>query len=153
MTNENEIPPPVSPLTVKLNLTVLRFIASQFSAKWLPAVERVVTSDYRTAEHNAAIPGSAKNSAHVHGLAEDFQMKYKANGQPVPEVQAKAMYDQIIAPNWPGFTEWEGSSGKEGYHIHWNLSREITTYMGLVGTLGLGIAGYAIIKTWSDHNG
>ena len=150
--DEKTIPPPVSPLTVKLNLSILRFFSSMFAAKWFPSMEMVVTSDYRTKEHNTQI-GGAENSAHVHGLAEDFQLKYKAGGQLVPEAQAKVVYDTIIAPNWPGYTEWEPSSSKEGYHVHWNLSREITSYIGPVGVAAIGIIGVAIINGWSKRHG
>lgn len=150
--DETKIPPPVSPLTVQMNLAILRFFSKVFSAKWFPTMERVVTSDYRTVEHNKSV-GGEENSAHVHGLAEDFQLKYKAGGQVVPEAQAKIVYDTIIAPNWPGFTEWEGSSKGEGYHIHWNLSREITSYIGPVGLAALGVVGVAVINHWSNKNG
>ena len=97
---EADIPPPVSPLTKQLNLAMLRFVMSFFSAKYLPSFDVVVASDLRTPEHNAQVGGVA-NSAHLHGLAEDFQLHYKANGQVVPEAQAKAVYEQFIAPNWP----------------------------------------------------
>lgn len=153
---ENDIPPPVSPLTKQMNLTLLRFVRGMFVSKYLPAFDFVVTSDLRTPEHNAQVGGAA-NSAHLHGLAEDGQLHYRANGQVVPASQAKAVYDQVIAPHWPGFTEWEPASttatGSEGYHIHWNLSREISTYAGLVGLAGLGVVGFVIINNWGNKNG
>jgi len=147
MTIESAIPAPVNPLTIKLNLTILRFVLSQFAAKWLPAFDLVVTSELRTAEHNKKV-GGVDNSTHVHGLGTDFQLKYKANGEPVPEVQARAAFDGFIKPNWPGHSEFEASSKGEGYHVHVQLSREISTYTGLTALAGIGVIGYAVIKNW-----
>lgn len=148
--NEASIPAPVNPLTLKLNLTILRYVSSLFSTKWLPALERVVTSDLRTASHNKDV-GGVENSTHVHGLAEDFQLKYKGNGSLLSESQARAVYDQFIAPNWPGFTEFEKSSSGEGYHIHWQLSREVSTYAGLITVAGIGVVGFALIKKMGEQ--
>jgi hypothetical protein len=144
--DENAIPAPVNPLTLKINLTILRFVRDQFFKKYLPNFAPVITSDLRSAEHNAQV-GGASNSAHVHGLAEDFVLTFKAGG-PVSETQARAAYDQYIAPNWPGFTEWESSKPGEGYHIHWNLSREVTTYSSLIALAGLGVIGFFIVDSW-----
>lgn len=150
--DETKVPPPASPLTKVINLAILRFIANNFAAKWLPAYERVVTSDLRTAEHNKEV-GGVDNSTHVHGLAEDFQLKFKGNGQALSQSQAKAAYDQFIAPNWPGFTEFEAASAGEGYHIHWQLSREITTYAALGGVAALGVVGFVVVNNWSKQHG
>jgi len=144
---ETDIPPPVNPLTRMLNLQVLRFAAGQFMSRYLPEYAQAVTSDLRTTEHNEAV-GGAPNSAHLHGLAEDFQLRYKAGPSVLTEAQARKIYDTVIAPNWPGFSEFEKSSTGEGYHIHWNLSREISTYAGLVAVAGLGVVGLA----WLNRN-
>lgn len=140
-----QIPPPKSPLTIQINLAVLRFVVNWFFKKYLPAYTSLVTSEYRTVEHNAEVGGAA-NSAHVHGLAQDFILVY-ANGQHVPEIQAKTIYDSYVAPNWPGFTEFESASSAEGYHIHVNLSREITTYAGIAGVAGLGVVGFKLLTS------
>ncbi len=152
MADDTAIPAPINPLTKMVNLQVLRFVAGRFFAAHLPEYAQVVTSDLRTVEHNKAV-GGVENSAHVHGLAEDFQLKYKASGLPIPEPIAKGIYDKIIAPMWAGFTEFEAASGGEGYHIHWNLSREISTYTGMAAMAGLGVVGFAIINNLSSKNG
>jgi len=146
---ETEISPPVNPLALKINLLILKYVREQFFKKYLPNYLPVITSDLRSADHNADL-GGAVNSAHLHGLAEDFTLT-TINGQAVPEIQAKAAYDQIIAPNWSGFSEWEPSSSGKGYHIHINLSREISIYSAAVGLLGLGVVGYAILKGWGQN--
>lgn len=146
VTGEAEIPAPKNPLTVRINLAILRFVREQFFKKWLPNMDPVITSDIRTPEHNAKV-GGVPNSTHVHGLAEDFQLRYK-NGALVPEAQAKAVFEQFVMPNWPGFSEFEAASKDEGYHIHIQLSREISTYAGLISLAGIGALGFAIINSW-----
>lgn len=146
------VPVPVNPLTLQINLTVLRFVASQFLAKWMPTMEAVVTSELRSADHNESV-GGVPDSAHLYGLAQDFQLRYKANKALVPEAQAKQIFTSVIAPNWPGFAEWEGSSTGEGYHIHWNLSRDISTYAGIMAIAGVGVVGFAIINSWGNNHG
>lgn len=143
--SDETVPPPVNPLTKMINLQFIRFVAGRFFDKWLPNYAQVVTSDLRTAEHNKEV-GGVDNSTHVHGLAEDFQLKFKASGASLSQAQAQAVYDQVIAPNWGGFTEFEKASAGEGYHIHWQLSREISVYSGMVCMAGLGVVGLAIIN-------
>lgn len=143
--NEKEILPPVNPLTLKLNLTIMRFVSKQFAAKWLPNFDLVVTSDIRTAAHNKSVGGAA-NSAHVHGLAEDVVLRNRSTGKLLTESEAREVYNAYIAPNWPGYSEFEKSSGGEGYHIHWNLSREVSTYSGLVAMAGIGVIGFALLN-------
>ncbi len=135
---ENEIPAPVSPITIWINLKVLGFVFNWFLQKYLPGYTARVTSEYRTAEHNQAVGGAA-NSAHVHGLARDFNLQQ--NGVDVPKAQEQALFEQYIKPNWPGYALWEGD------HIHLNLSRKITTYAGAVGVAGVGILGYKVISS------
>jgi len=144
---DQAIPAPVNPLTLQINLAVLRYVRGNFFSKYLPTFRPVVTSDLRSQEHNEAI-GGAKNSAHLHGLAEDFQLSY-LTGAVIPEAQARAVYDQFIAPNWPGFSEFEGAGKNEGYHVHVNLSREISTYSSIFSLVGLGVLGYTIVSNWS----
>ncbi len=76
--------------------------------------------------------------------------KNKATGAIVGQVQAQALYDQVIAPNWAGFTEFEKASAGEGWHIHWNLSREISTYSGMVAIAGIGVVGLAMIQNFKN---
>lgn len=149
MMPENTIPPPVNPLTKMINLQVLRFVAARFMEQWLPEYAQVVTSDIRTAEQNHKA-GGAENSAHLHGLAEDFQLKYRQGGAAVNQAQARALYDRVIAPHWAGFTEFETASGGEGYHIHWNLSREISTYSGLAALAGIGVVGFKLLNQFNN---
>lgn len=135
---QQKVPPPSFPVTAKINLAVLDFVFQWFMRKYLPAFKARITSSYRSPAENAATPGAAGNSAHLHGLAYDFTLQYE-NGSPVPEIQAKKLYEGFIAPNWPGFTEWEATSAGEGYHVHVNLSREITTFTGVAGAAALGV--------------
>ena len=146
MSEEAKIPAPKNPLTIKINLAILRYVREAFFKKWLPTLDPAVTSDLRTAEHNAKV-GGVPNSTHVHGLAEDFQLRYKS-GEALSEAQAKAIFDQVIKPNWPGYSEWEPSSPGEGYHVHVQLSREISTYAGLISLAGIGVLGFAVINNW-----
>jgi hypothetical protein len=141
---------PVNPLTLKINGAILDFVLGNFIKKQLPNFAKIKTSGYRTVEHNASVGGVA-NSAHTHGLAEDFQLAFQ-NGSKVSEVQAKSAFDQFIKPNWPGFSEFEPAHGGEGYHIHVQLSREITTYAGIVAMAGLGVLGFAIVSKWGSSH-
>ncbi len=145
MADDTKIPPPSSPLTVQINLAVLRLVFDWFAAKYLPAFVPVITSEYRTEAHNKEV-GGADNSAHVHGLARDFILQYK-NGQAVPQLQQKAIFDEFIAPNWPGFALYEGD------HIHVNLNREISQYAGIAGVGLLGLVGYKIFTSIGGKNG
>jgi len=149
--NEAAMVPPKNPLTIQLNLAVLRYVVSSFFAKWLSAYEPLVTSDVRTAAHNESV-GGVPNSAHLYGLAEDFQIRFKSGGAVLSQAQAKSLYDQVIRPNWPGFSEWESASGSEGYHIHVNLSREVSTYTGIASMAGLGVLGFVIINSWGNNS-
>jgi len=142
---EQLIQPPKNPLTVKLNLAVLDYYFQAFVKKWLPAFTPVITSSYRTGTKNKEVGGAA-NSAHLHGLAYDFILKNSA-GQAIPKLQAKKVFDEFIFPNWSGFSLFEADESG-GYHIHVNLSREISTYAGLTAIAGIGVIGFAIIQSW-----
>jgi hypothetical protein len=144
---EKSVPAPINPLTIKINMAIFRYVRENFFSKFLPNFQAVVTSDLRTADHNVKV-GGVPNSAHVHGLAEDFQLKF-VGGALVSEVQAKAAFDQFIKPNWPGFCEFERSSTGEGYHIHAQLSRDISTYTGIVSLAGLGVLGMVVVNSWA----
>ena len=149
MAAESSIPAPVNPLTLKINMAILSYVLGNFMKKYLPTFSRVTTSDIRTAEHNAQV-GGVPNSAHVHGLAEDFQLMTGA--AKASEAQAKAAWEQVIKPNWPGWTEFEASSPGEGYHIHVQLSREISTYAGIASLAGLGVLGVVMISNWGKKS-
>lgn len=141
--NEATIPAPTNPLTVKINLAILGFYFDWFCKKYLPAFKPVITSSFRDSAKNESV-GGAQNSAHLHGLAYDFILQY-ANGEPLPRAQAKAVYDEFVKPNWVGFSLWEESPGGV-WHIHVNLSREISTYAAIMGVAAMGVVGFQIIK-------
>lgn len=145
MAAEKDIPPPVNPLTIKINLAILSYVLGNFMTKYLPTFKRFTTSDIRTADHNSKV-GGVPNSAHVHGLAEDFQLMI--GNSPASEAQAKAAWEQAFKPHWPGFTEFEASSPGEGYHIHVQLSREISTYSGVTMVAALGVLGFVVVSNW-----
>ncbi len=139
MADDSAIPAPVSPLTIRLNELYFESVFSWFKDKYLPAFDVVETSGYRSAAHNAEVGGAA-NSAHVHGLARDFILAYK-DGRPVPERQARAVFDEFILPNWPGYALWEGD------HVHVNLSRKVTTAASVVG---VGLVGWGLWKLYKS---
>lgn len=145
MLSENDIPPPSLPLTVKINQAVLDFVYQKWVKKNLPAYEVVITSSYRSPEHNEKV-GGAKNSAHVHGLAYDIILKQGGVKMPIP--MAKSIYEKFVKDTWPGYSEFEIESGV--WHIHLNLTREITTYAGLTGGVALGALAWKIIKDWGE---
>ena len=146
---ETTIHPPSNPLTVKINLAILDYYFGWFCKKYLPAFKTVITSGYRDAAKNTAVDG-AQNSAHLHGLAYDFVLKYP-NGEIVPRSQAKAIYDEFIAPSWAGFSLFELESNN-GYHVHVNLSRRVTEYASIMAVAGMGIIGFAIMKSIGDKH-
>lgn len=135
---ENRIKPPKSPLTAKINLSILHFYFERFAKRYLPAFRYRITSDYRDTAKNKEVGGAA-NSAHLHGLALDFVL-LDQNGKPVPKAQAKAVFDEFIAPNWPGFALWESD------HIHVNLSRKISEFTAAAGIAVLGALGIHLIN-------
>lgn len=135
--SENNIPPPAFALTAKLNQTLTDWKFKDFTDKYLPGYEVRVTSTLRTAEHNAEV-GGADNSAHVHGLAVDFILL--KGGKQIPVAEFQRVFDQVIAPKWPGFALFEGD------HVHVNLSRTITPVMSLATFSVLGIVGVKVVK-------
>lgn len=142
--NEQSIKPPMNPLTAKINIAILGYYFEYFAKKYLPAFKTVITSGYRDPSKNEAV-GGAQNSAHMHGLAYDFVLQY-ANGEPVPKTQAKAVFNDFVLPNWPGFALWEEDANGV-WHIHVNLSRKITEYASIMGVAAMGIIGFQIIKS------
>lgn len=142
--NEKAILPPKNPLTAKINLAILGFYFDWFTKKYLPAFKTVITSGFREPAKNLEV-GGAGNSAHLHGLAYDFVLQYP-NGEPLPKAQAKSVFNDFIAPNWAGFALWE-ENDKGVYHVHVNLSRQITEYAAIMGVAAMGVIGFHIIKS------
>lgn len=143
MIEETEIPPPANPLTAKINLAILGFYFDWFCKKYLPAFKPEITSGYRDNEKNESV-GGANNSAHLHGLAYDFVLRYP-NGEPLPKAQAKVVFENFIKPNWAGYALWEETPAGV-WHIHVNLSRKITEYAAIMGLAAMGVVGFQIIK-------
>lgn len=144
--NEKTIKPPKNPLTVRINLAILGFYFESFAKRWFPTFGFIINSSYRTEAQNKAA-GGATNSGHLHGLAYDFILTL--DGKPISKAQAKKVFDEFIAPNWAGFALFENEEKAPGYHIHVNLSREVTTYAGMAGVAALGMLGFAIVSNWS----
>jgi Peptidase M15 len=147
MEDDSGIVPPTSPLTVKLNQGVLDFVFWQWAKRYFPDYSITLTSAYRTPEKNASVAGAA-NSAHLHGLAYDFV--FALNGKAVTLDQARDIYDTVIKPSWPGFSLFEVATkpdGKKVWHVHVNLNRNITTYMGAAGIAILGVLSFQVLKS------
>ena len=136
---ETKIKPPTNPLTAHINGAIVGFYLDWFIKRFLPAFKVEITSGYRDPNKNKSV-GGAENSAHLHNLARDIVLRYP-NGQLVPKAQAKAVFDEFIKPNWPGFALWEED------HIHLNLSRKITEYAGIMSVAAMGVVGFAIIQS------
>lgn len=139
---ENKIPPPKSPVVVKMNLWILGRVFDWFMRRYLPTFGFIITSEYRTQARNREVGGAA-NSAHVHGLARDVVLTRKSDGAQVLESQAEKVFKEFILPHWPGYALFEPAAGGEGYHIHLNLSRQIGIYAAAVAVAG---AGYGLFK-------
>jgi len=136
---ENEIRPPTFPLTARINQAITDFYFDAFAAKYLSAYDVRKTSGLREADHNDDV-GGAPNSAHLHGLAVDFQLW--RNGQRVPLKEEAAIFDQVIKPNWNGYAQNE----PEKNHVHVNLSRQITTSTEITTLAVFGFMAVPLIK-------
>jgi len=136
---ETEIPPPSFPLTARINQAITDFYFDHFAAKYLSAYDVRKTSGLREADHNADV-GGASNSAHLHGLAIDFQL-WK-NGARLSPAEEARVFDQVVKPNWPGFAQNE----PEKNHIHVNLTRQITVTTGLTSFAIAGVIAVPVFK-------
>ncbi len=140
MITDKDIKPPTNPVTLKINGWVMDWYFNYFIKKYLPAYTVVVTSTYRDPAHNADI-GGVGNSAHLHNLAKDYVLQ-DANGAFLPASKAKEVFASFILPYWQGFTQFEAATSKQGYHIHANLSRHVTTYAGVLAVGGTGLVAW-----------
>ncbi len=138
-TPETQIAPPKFPLTARINQAITDFYFDRFAAKYLSGYEVHKTSGLREADHNAEV-GGEPNSAHLHGLATDFQL-FRA-GVRVPLAEEARVFDQVVKPHWPGYAQNE----PEKNHIHVNLSRQITISTGLTTMAVFGFVSVPVIK-------
>lgn len=138
-TPESQIAPPAFPLTARLNQAITDFYFEHFASKYLAGYEVHKTSTLREADHNDEV-GGASNSAHLHGLAVDFQLF--RNGVRVPLSEEAQVFGQVVKPNWPGYAQNE----PEKNHIHVNLSRQITVSTGLTTLAVFGFVAVPVIK-------
>lgn len=141
--SDTTVLPPSSPITVKINLMILKGYFDWFCKKHLPGLTPVITSAYRTTAQNESV-GGAENSAHLHGLAYDFVLS-DSSGKRLSRDSTKAIFDKSIAPNWSGFSLFEETPGGV-YHVHVNLSRDITTYAGIAGVAGVGVGVFKAVQ-------
>jgi peptidase M15-like protein len=139
---ETKIRPPSFPLTARINQAITDFYFEHFVRKYLAplGLEARVTSTLREADHNAAV-GGAENSAHVHGLAVDFQL-FRA-GKRVPAAEESQIFRDVIAPHWSGFALDEVKSKN---HIHLNLTRQISVSTGITTAAVMGMIAIPIFK-------
>jgi hypothetical protein len=85
--------------------------------------------------------GGADNSAHLHGLAVDFQLFL--NGVRVTPAEENRIFEQVIKPKWPGFALNEIATKN---HIHVNLTRQITISTGITAAAVFGILAVPMVK-------
>jgi len=138
-TPETQIAPPAFPLTARINQAITDFYFDRFATKYLSGYEVRKTSGLREADHNAEI-GGEPNSAHLHGLAIDFQL-WKAGARVSPAEEAR-VFDQVVKPAWPGYAQNEPDKN----HIHVNLSRQITISTGLTSLAVFGFIAVPVVK-------
>lgn len=136
---ENEIAPPSFPLTARINQAITDFYFDHFASKYLSAYDVRKTSGLREMDHNAEV-GGAPNSAHLHGLAVDFQLW--RDGHRVPLSEEAQIFSTIIKPKWSGYAQNE----PEKNHIHVNLTRRITLTTGVTSIAVMGIVAVPIFK-------
>lgn len=148
--SEASIGPPKFPLVTSINASVLGWVFERFKAKYLPAYNVVVTSEYRDPAKNREV-GGAENSAHVHHLARDFVL-YRKDGTALTKPEARRVFDEFVKPHWPGYSLFEEDAGAKpsGYHVHVNLSRRITTYSGLLAAGVLAFGAYKFFEEWRN---
>jgi len=146
---EATIPPPSSPVTKKINLWILGIYFDWFVKKYLPAYVPVITSSLRDPDKNEAV-GGVSNSAHLFGLAYDFVLRFP-DGSAVPKAQAKKVFENFILPNWHGFALWE-EDAKGVWHIHVNLTRQISEYAGIMGLAAIGVLGFHFIHSIGEQS-
>ncbi len=139
---ETKIRPPSFPLTARLNQAITDFYFEHFVKKYLAplGLEVRITSTLREADHNAAV-GGAENSAHVHGLAVDFQL-FRGGKRLTPAEESKIFKD-VIAPHWSGFALDEVATKN---HIHLNLTRQISVSTGITTAAVMGMIAIPIFK-------
>ena len=148
-------PIPTGPVTIGLNGFIMDTVFRGFVKKYLPAYEVIVTSDYRTPAENEEAQGT-DFSAHMYNLARDFALKDN-KGNLVSAKQLKALYEQFVEPNWPGYSYYNNPvSGSTGW-IHLNLDRWITDKTKFaeiaVGAVTVGFAVKKIIQSIKSRGG
>lgn len=136
---EGEIMPPTFPLTARINQAITDFYFDAFAAKYLSGYDVRKTSGLREADHNQDV-GGVPNSAHLHGLAVDFQLW--RNGVRVPLSEEAQVFNQVIKPNWNGYAQNE----PEKNHVHVNLSRQITVSTEITTLAVFGFMAVPLIK-------
>lgn len=130
---------PTGPITIALNGFYIDTLLNGFVKQYLPAYEIEITSGYRTPQKNADV-GGAEYSAHLYNLARDFVLKDKS-GKYVDSLKLKAIYEQFIKPNWPGYSYYAPpKTGVTGW-VHVNADRGITekTKMAEFAVTGISV--------------
>lgn len=143
MAAETDIAPPGFPLIAKINQAITDYYFDHFVEKYLAplGLSVRVTGKLRDVDRNAEV-GGAENSAHLHGLAIDFQLLRA--GKPLTPADTAQVFRDVIKPNFPGYAVDETPIGKN--HIHVNYTRLITTYTSLAGFAVAGILSVPIFK-------
>lgn len=139
---ETKIRPPSFPLTARINQAITDFYFEHFARKYLAplGLEARVTSTLRDVDHNHKV-GGAENSAHVHGLAVDFQLF--RDGKRLGAAEESKVFRDVVAPNWPGFALDEV---KAKNHIHVNLTRQISVSTGITTAAVMGMIAIPVFK-------
>jgi len=135
MSSEAEIAPPQSQLVLNINAMITRNTLAMVMMG-LPAYQ--ITSLGRTPERNKAV-GGVENSAHLHNLAVDFVLPG------LTRAQVKEVFE-VFKKRWPGY------SINEGDHIHANLPRTVSRYVGMLLFGGAGAAALLVLVALTKPN-
>lgn len=137
---------PINPFTLMFNGKLIASYLKYFMATYLPDLEWIETSGYRTPAKNEE-EGGAKYSAHMYNLAKDGVLQSRITGKILDDLQMKETFNKIIKPKWEGFGQWEPKKpGDKTGHIHLNISRDFSKYTKYVGALAVFAAGAFGIK-------
>lgn len=135
---------PTNPAVLKANGILIENYINEFFYQYLPGYTYFYTSKYRGEELNRKV-GGVEDSTHRWNLGRDWII-LDSEGEKIPEEKARELWP-IFEKNWNsnGYIDFTGSTiGGSGYHIHGNLSRDVSTPASWVGG-AIALAGIAYL--------